>query len=178
MLLVEKMDEGPVIACGIQEIADAETTASLTQSLVHLSDALLAKELPKYLSGETKAVTQDVLPTLINNYPTETSYSRKLTKEDGRIDWTKPAEMLEHEIRAYIEWPKSYTNLDGLDLIITKAHVIPGKSSKPGEFTWNASKDLLIITTVDGSLGIEKLKPAGKKEMTAAEFLRGYSSKL
>lgn len=167
MLLVEKMDEGPVIGCGMQELNGTETAPGLTENLILLSDALLKKELPDYLNGKTSAAPQNELPGLIPGYPTHVSYSRKLTKEDGRIDWTKPAEVLEREIRAYAQWPKSYTTLSGKDVIITKAHVAQKAEDK--ELSMKTSRGLLII---------DMLKPAGKNEMSAKEFLTGYGNNL
>lgn len=167
MLLVEKMDEGPLIACGIQEIAEDDTTPSLTEKLINLSDSLIKKELPLYLNGETKAFSQREMAKLIPDYPTNTDYSRKLTKEDGRIDLSKTAEFLEREVRAYIDWPKSYTSIAGKDVIITKAHV--SETIDPSELGLKTAVDFLIIDT---------LKPAGKKEMTAREFLAGYGKNL
>ena len=163
MLLVEKMDEGPVIACGVQELDGTETNTVLTDKLINLSDALLKKELPRYLSGESSGAPQDQLPGLITGHPSHISYSRKLTKEDGRLDFNKPAEALEREIRAYSEWPKSYTTLAGKDVIVTNAHVAEKAEDKE-----------IGIKTSRGYLIIDTLKPAGKNEMTAKEFLAGY----
>jgi methionyl-tRNA formyltransferase len=104
-----------------------------------------------------------------------TSYSRKLTKADGVLDFTKSAEQLEREIRAFIEWPKSRTQLAGKDVIITKAHATaldrPGK--KAGDTEAAPQTGLIIIQTARGQLCIERLKPAGKNEMSVAAFLAG-----
>ncbi len=184
MLLVEKMDEGPLIACGIQKIDAEDTTPSLTAKLIALSNALLKEELPRYMKGETKPMRQEELGKIIDDYPTTASYSRKLTKEDGRIDWNKPTEVLEREIRAYIEWPKSYTTLADKDVIVTEAHAetsskqqVASSKLKPGKVFLTEDKELLIQTG-DGLLIIDYLKPAGKKTMTAKEFLSGYGKNL
>ena len=190
MLLVEKMDEGPVIGCGIQELDGTETTPVLTEKLILLSDALLKKELPDYLSGKTSAAPQNELPGLIPGYPTHVSYSRKLTKEDGRIDWTKPAEVLEREIRAYAQWPKSYIELANQTVIITRAKASEGtlfypddvhrQGLKPGTVIGN-HKDGITVQCGGVPLSILRidfLKPAGKKEMAAKEFLSGYGKDL
>ncbi|MDB5182357.1 MAG: fmt, methionyl-tRNA formyltransferase [Candidatus Saccharibacteria bacterium] len=187
MLLVEKMDEGPLLAQGVYDILPGETTPSLTDYLIKLSDALLVDALPSYINNTPAPKTQVIVKPVsqeevckMTDKPYEPTYSRKLTKEDGRIDWTKPAEQIEREIRAFIEWPKSYTTLAGKDVIITKAHSVPTNEpgAKPGDFEAQKDIGVIMVNTSNGSICIDTLKPAGKKEMTAAEFIRGYGKDL
>lgn len=182
MLLVEAMDEGPIIACGIQELDGTETTPQLTARLILLSDSLLKKELPRHLAGESNGgVPQSEMTKLIPGHPSEPSYSRKLTKKDGLLDWNKPAQTLEREVRAFIEWPKSRTTLGGKDAIITKAHAVADNHAavKPGDVDLSLiNEGILQIGTGSGALRIDKLKPAGKQEMTGKAFLAGYKQAL
>lgn len=179
MVLVEAMDEGPIIACGVQELTNTETTPELTDKLILLSDALLKKELPRYWRSESKGIEQAKLASLIPDHPKEPTYSRKLTKTDGILDFTKPSTVLEREIRAFIEWPKSRTALAGKDVVITKAHDVPSNfSDTPGDIDVVPDIGSLMIQCSDGYLCIDALKPAGKKEMTAKAFLAGYGSRL
>jgi len=174
MLLVEAMDEGPLLAYGEYDIDDNTTTIELTRDLIDLSDALLADQLPKYMAGETLCLPQTVTGRGV-------SYSRKLTKNDGVLDWSKPAAVLEREIRAFITWPKSRTKLAGKDVIITKAHVVPGNSpdKKPGDIeTSLITEGVLMIETGDGRLCIDMLKPASKQEMTGKAFIAGHKKQL
>lgn len=177
MLLVEAMDEGPVIACGVHELDGTETTPDLTEELILLSDALLKSELPRYLDGG-KGQDQMELASIISGHPAQPSYSRKLTKDDGILDFNKPAAQLEREIRAFMEWPKSRTKLAGIDVIITSADVLPSTDKKPGEIDIDTTENTIVIHCSDGALNIEKLKPAGKNEMAAKQFLLGYKSRL
>ncbi len=170
MLLVEKMDEGPLITYGEHKIIKDVTTAQLTQDLIILSDTLLKWELPRYIEDSSNTFPQSVTGK-------DVSYSRKLTKEDGHLDWTKPAGVLEREIRAFKEWPKSYTKLGEIDVVITESHESRDKRhEQPG--TIIAVNGMLSIQTSTHPLVIDKLKPAGKREMTAKEFLQGYRNKL
>ncbi len=165
MLLTAGMDEGPLLAQADYDLAKDETTPTLTTSLIELSDACLSTVLPAYVAGTAVAQPQTAATIATSRIP---SYSRKLTKQDGVIDLRKPAAQLEREIRAFIDWPKSRTNLAGIDVIITQAHV------------GNEEDDdsALRLRTKDGYLTIDYLKPAGKKEMSAADFIRGYGSRL
>ncbi len=185
MLLVEKMDEGPLLAQAEYDIPDNTTTPELTDALIELSYETLKAILPLYLSGELATKPQP---------DKNISYSRKLTKQDGLIDWHQPAEQIEREIRAFIEWPKSRTTLANKEVILTQAQVelkaeslklrasasklqAPSSKLQVGEVFVTEDKRL-AVQSGEGILIIEKLKPAGKNEMTAKEFLAGYGHLL
>lgn len=171
MLLVEAMDEGPLLAYSEYELNDEITTPELTNDLIQLSHTLLAEVLPKYMTAEVEAMPQSVTGRKV-------SYSRKLTKEDGILNWSKPAVQLEREVRAFIGWPKSRAKLGDVEVIITKAHAIPtNHQEQPGKIT--ASKDgVLMVACGEGYLCLDELKPAGKKEMAGKAFLAGYKARL
>jgi methionyl-tRNA formyltransferase len=172
MMLVEAMDEGPLVAYGEQPMnafTTPVTTPMLTDKLIQLSHTLLLNSLPRVLSGESKGGTsQDITGR-------EVSYSRKLTKKDGSLDWHKPAVMLEREIRAFIEWPKSRAQFSNIDAIITKSHVIDVTGTAGTIAIINKQP---VVYCGEQALAIDMLKPAGKKEMTGGAFLAGYKSAL
>lgn len=163
MLIEPTLDTGKLLVQRGITIDVSDTTDSLTYKLVNLSNELLAEYLPRYFSGQLHPRAQP--------HPNRATYSRKLTKQDGLLDWTKPAAQLEREIRAFASWPKSYTQLGGKDVIITRAHVVT-TTMKAGEI--HASKKELLIGTAQDALAIDKIKPAGKAEMPIQAFLAGY----
>ncbi len=173
MLLVQAMDEGPILSMKDIELNRGETSSELSTKLVQLSYDLLLETLPKYVAGEVEPKSQDTE----NTTPT---YTRKLTKQDGMLDWDKDALTLEREIRAFIEWPKSKATLGSVDVIITKAHSVPSNSpnSKPGDIQIDPEVNLLSIECSSGYLCVEKLKPLGKKEMDTRAFLAGYKNRV
>jgi len=168
MLLVEAMDEGPLLAQTELELSDSITTPELTDELIELSNKCLEQIIPLYLDNQVAPQPQEQV-TIGSK---EASYTRKLTKSDGIIDWTKPATQIEREIRAYIDWPKSRTNLAGKDVVILRAKVI-SETGKPGNVE-QRGKQLIIYCGKD-ALSLLILKPAGKKEMPVEAFLAGYS---
>lgn len=168
MLVTKGMDEGPLLAQTPVEIPEGATTPSLTEELISASDALIKKVLPGYINGSVTPEPQEQVSLAPSTTPT---YSHKLTKEDGKLDWAKPAAQLEREIRAYIAWPHSYTSLAGRDVIITQAQVID-RAGKPGEVQTESNH--LYICCGENALEILQLKPAGKAEMSARAFLAGY----
>jgi methionyl-tRNA formyltransferase len=168
MFLVEAMDEGPLVAYSEFDLPPAITTPELTQELIALSDVLLINELPRIFSGQAKAVPQ----TVTSRNP---SYSRRLTKQDGVLNWHKAAAELEREIRAFYGWPGSSTKLAGKEVTVTKAHVV-ADSGQPGVL--EVTKKTLTIFTAQGGLAIDELKPAGKQAMPIQAFLAGYGKDL
>lgn len=172
MCIDEGMDTGKLIGQRSLATRNNETTPSLTERLITLSDTMLSEYLPKYLAGD---VTPRKQP-----HPDRATYSRKLTKQDGILDFTKPAGQLEREIRAFAQWPRSRTQLGGIDIIITNAHTAPSQDTvaKPGDIIVVSAANELGIATANGTLWVEELQPAGKTAMTSAEFIRGYGSRL
>lgn len=167
MLINSGLDEGDLLSQDTYNIQPNETIDSLTSNLVHLSNQMLQRDLPKYLAGQLTPYPQDTSQ--------EPSYSRKLTKADGRIDWDKPVKQLEREVRAYLGWPGSYTNLEGRDLTIVQAHA--SDASGPQGQPFRIGKQLGIYCG-EGALIVERLKPAGKQEMDSASYINGYFQDL
>lgn len=167
MCVDEGMDTGKLITYRTHHLTGHETTPELTASLIDLSDDLLREFVPRYLSG-------DVVPRQ-QPHPDRATYSRKLTKADGDVDWTLPAVQIERQIRAFIDWPQSRAMIGRLPVVITAAQVIE-ETGEPGHFT--ATKTELYVATGDQSLSIDRLKPIGKKEMPIQAFLAGYRDKL
>ena len=168
MLLVEAMDEGPLLAQDIMQLPNWITTPELTDGLVARSYALLVDVVPKYIAGEIKPYPQydDIK---------EPTYSRKLTKDDGVIDWAKTAVQIEREVRAFLDWPKSRTAIAGKEVIVTAAHAADRKL-KPGQVVIDGKQ--LLVGTCEKALAIDKLKPAGKNEMTSEAFIAGHKDLL
>ena len=168
LMMVDKgMDTGKLLTSRTIHIGAKETSVDLTDKLICLSDKLLQEYIPKYVSGDIKPKNQP--------HPDRATYSRKLTKQDGLIDWFWPAEAIERKIRAHIEWPGSRTKLKSLDIIITSAEVVD-ITGKPGDYIVNGKR--LIVFTGDKAISVASLKPAGKKEMPVQAFLAGYSSQI
>ncbi len=156
MLLVEAMDEGPLLAFGEYKIPPDITTPDLTDELIKLSHVLLKEIVPKYQAGELRPMPQAITKQLV-------SYSRKLIKADGAVNWKKPAKEIEREIRAYLGWPKSQAKILGHDVIITAARV--AKDKNDGD---------LVMQCQPGWLEIKNLIAPSGRTMNGSDFTRGY----
>lgn len=167
MMIDEGMDTGKLLTYRTLHIAPGETGPSLTARLISLSDELLTEFIPRYVAGELRPKNQP--------HPTRATYSRKITKRDGVIDWSQPAEQIERNIRAYLDWPGSRTTLGDIEVIITSAHVVH-QQGKPGQHLVSGKQ--LTIFASNNALAVTSLKPAGKKDMPTAAFLAGYGKVL
>ena len=101
-----------------------------------------------------------------------------LTKQQGNIDWTKPAVEIERLIRGLNPWPSAYTKLDNKTLKIWTADVIAdteyeNQNAVCGQVVF-VDKSHFIVKTGDGYLAVEELQLEGKKRMLTDAFLRGY----
>ena len=172
MQLSAAMDAGPVYLRETVSLQGNETAPELYKSLGARGAELLASCLPQILDGTLPAVPQD------ND---SASYCALIAKEDGQINWQQQtAEQIERKVRAYSDWPQCRAVINGIEVIITSAHIAASESGTPGTFSVVRNDDTLslVVTTREASLCIDRLKPIGKKEMPIGAFLAGYSNKL
>ncbi len=158
MLIKQQLDEGQLLAQEELMLKSDISTPELTDELVTMSNKMLEKYLPQYVEGTIKLYDQS---------NKNTSYSRKLTKQDSIVDPSKPAEVIEREVRAFSGWPRSRFDINGHTIIITKARVA-SKSDENSLVIKCGNSTYLEIT--------ELIAPSGKK-MSGAAYLRGYGSK-
>lgn len=161
MKMDEGMDTGPVIERAELPILPTDTSATLHDKLALLGGEVLERALPKYLAGELHPVPQagDVV------------MAPMIKKEDGQLDFTRPAVELERRLRAFTPWPGAFTHLGGALLKVHAAKVRAGKG-EPG-VVLSAGPDGLEVACGEGSLLCEQLQPEGKRVMSAREFLAG-----
>lgn len=165
MLMDKGMDTGPVLAQREWAISDTDTTETLTDKLSQLGADLLMETLPRWLE-------RDITPQAQDNV--KATYSRVVTKEDGRIDWRLPALQLWRMVRAFQPWPGCYTYWQGKTLKVAEAVPLPG-SGEVGRVveTGGAHGVIVGVQTGDGVLGLLKVQLEGKRVMTADGFVRG-----
>lgn len=173
MLLDAGVDTGPLLCSRSISLSGNETTASLTPRLAELGASTLLDALPLWIGGHLVPQPQD---------PARATHTRMLTKEDGRIDWSQPAEALARAVRAYIPWPHAYTTWGGRQLKILSAWPADGEQAgQPGRVALatgsvaHGAQSVLRIATGQGWLLVERVQLEGKRAMSAGEFVRGYA---
>lgn len=162
MQITSQMDAGPIFASAPVQLSGRETRPQLYRALARLGAQTLVLRLEEILSGKLPPQAQD---------ENQATYCQLITKQDGEIDWAKPAQQLEREVRAYLGWPGSYTNWKETTITVTAASVSPaaGPIGAP-----HAVDGQLAFYCAEGSLIVERLKPAGKAEMSSRDWLRGH----
>lgn len=161
----EKMDAGDIILQCKVPIHPDDTSETLEPVLAEAGAALLMEAVEQIRAGTVHRQPQN---------DADAVEIRKLTKEDGRIDWTLPAVELRNRIRGFTPWPGCFCEMpDGQRLKILRA-AVEQKSGTPGEILEAAGPGLLVATGA-GALRLLDVQPAGKKVMDGASYLRGYS---
>jgi len=162
------LDAGPCL--GIQRIAvdPDETAGGLEARMAEQGAELVLTVVSQLEAGTTKPITQD---------KSQATKAPRLAKEDGVIDWSRPAIQIKNQVRALQPWPRAYTHWqrsegEPLRLIVHRATLGEGASAEPG--TVVSTTDQFAVATGDGVLRLEQIQPAGKRALAAGEFLRGY----
>jgi methionyl-tRNA formyltransferase len=164
MYMDEHMDTGDIILQRAQLIHADDTSATLHDRLAKLGADLLVESVELIAQGKAPRAKQD---------ETHATYAKKITKDDGRIDWTRSAVEIERQVRAFDPWPGTHTRLGDLPLKVWKVEVVEGVSGNPGELLPD-----FVVATSQGGILIRELQPANSKRMPIDAFLRGHEAKV
>lgn len=167
----EGLDTGDVLLQSSLEIAEDETGGSLHDRLAQIAPAALDDALTRLQKGNAPRIPQD---------SSIATYAPKLEREDGRIDWSEAATLIERKIRAFDPWPGAFTLMRDAagherKLKIFSARVVAAQQGTPGEIV---RSDSIVIAAKDGALSLGGVQLEGKRRMSAAEFLRGHVAPL
>jgi methionyl-tRNA formyltransferase len=155
------MDTGPTLNQRAIKIQPGETAGELYARLATLGAELLMETLPAYLEGRLAALPQ----------PDEgVTYAPMLKKEQGLLDFQRPAQELERQVRAFNPWPGAYFEWAGAPLKVHRAHVETGPAA-PGKTSLHNGQP--AIGTSEGVLVLDEVQPAGKRPMAGKAFLAG-----
>ena len=170
---------------------DAETGVCIMQMDKGLDTGAVLKEARMPINGDDTAQTLhdrlaplgaaaliDVLTQLPDLRPrpqpeSGVTYAAKLSKEEARLDWSRPAEELARAVRGYNPWPVAYTLSAGEPLRIWRALPLAGGTSAAPGTVLGAGKDGVDVATGRGMLRILELQPAGGRILPAADYARG-----
>lgn len=162
------LDTGPMLSTVRTTIVPEDNAQTLHDRLALLGGELLVKTIPDYAAGR-------IVPT---PQPAEgASYARKISKEDGLIDWAQPAPVLWNRVRGFTPWPGAYTHLktDGAARLLKLWHaeVEPTLSGQPGEIL-RADKNGVVVACGEQALRVTQLQREGGRRLGAQEFLAGH----
>jgi methionyl-tRNA formyltransferase len=187
-----RLDTGPIVSQHRTPIHPEDDSATLHDRLAQLGAELLVQTIPDYVAGKVRPVPQPAAGA---------SHAAKIKKEDGRIDWNRPAREIWNRLRAFTPWPGAFTFLKAepkSQLIkIWKAEVVEKsggaacradlsrrseteteapKERSPGEIL-SADKTGIIVGCGEHALRILELQREGGKRVTVEQFLAGFPLK-
>jgi methionyl-tRNA formyltransferase len=157
------LDTGPMLRQRAIPLGADETGGSLFEKLSQLGGELLLETIPDYLSGKLAPQPQPA---------EDASYFGMIKKEDGLLDFTRPAVELERRVRAFSPWPGTFMFWNKAPLKIHRAHVVKDGSMETGKHV--VAEGLPAVGTAEGLIVFDELQPAGKKPMPGKDFLIGY----
>jgi methionyl-tRNA formyltransferase len=164
MLIDSGMDTGPVLAQDTLQIEPDDNDFTLTDKLSKLSANLLLKTISEYAEGAIQPKSQD---------EADATYSKMVSKGDGKLDWQKTSREIYNQFRAFFLWPGIWTTWNGNVLKIANCapldYPIPPNTA-PG----SVLEQGVVVCGSNTALQISRLQLAGKNEIGILEFLNGY----
>ena len=167
MLLNEGLDTGDILLQSEIDIRSEDTAVTLASRLASLGADLLVKTLRGLEQGSVHPVAQD---------HAQASLAPILKKEDGKMDFSRPAAEIINRLRGFQPWPGAHARFHEKDLKIIAAQAA-SQSSRLGPGVLGIQKDRLFIGCAGGSLELLQVQPEGKKAMSAHDFIIGYRPK-
>ncbi len=167
MQMGEGLDTGDMLQKVVVPLAADETGGSLFDKLADAGAKLLIETLKGLEEG---TITPEKQPE-----ESTTPYAAMLTKDMGRIDWTKSAVSIERLVRGMNPWPSAYTMRGGKTMKIWVAKVTDGKEGTEPGTVIAVGKNSFTVQTGEGGLEVLELQTEGKKRMDTGAFLRGYA---
>ncbi len=163
MYMNEKMDEGDIISQKSIKIDFNDNVGILHDKLSKLGSELLIETLPSIFNKSNVRIKQD---------SNKVTYAYNIKREDELLNFNKSALEVYNKIRGLYPFPVSYAILDKENIKITESKIGSVVKGKQGEIT-NVYKDGIGVMCKDKEIIIKRLKPEGKKEMTATDFING-----
>jgi methionyl-tRNA formyltransferase len=165
MFMDKGMDTGNVLLTQKEPILTEDTAATLHDRLANSGADLLIRTLKGYAAHKLKPIVQD---------HSKATYAPLLKKQDGHINWQRPAQELEPFIRGMTPWPGAFTFHNETRLKIFKAAPIPESVSEAVGTILMCFPDELRVATGKGALSILEIQGPSGKRLGVADFLRGY----
>jgi methionyl-tRNA formyltransferase len=162
MVMTEELDAGPIVEQWRIALDGRETTPMLEERLSRLAADTVPGRLLDWPASAAEATPQD---------PAEATVIRPFRRADGWIDWRRPAELIDRQVRALQPWPGAWTTIDGERLHVRAASPAAGVTGVPigallpGEWPQ--------VACGEGALQLEAVQPAGRPAMPADAWRRG-----
>jgi methionyl-tRNA formyltransferase len=169
MYMAEGLDTGDILLTLATPISETDTGGSLHDRLGEVARDALAEARPLLEFGHAPRIPQE---------EAEATYAPKLSRENGRIDWSATPAQIDRRIRAMNPWPAAHTFLPSpagpRQLKVFAASLQPEIAGRPGEVL-RADTAGLLVAAQGGAVLLQDIQLEGKRRMSAGEFLHGHA---
>ena len=161
------MDTGDILLMKETPIGKKENAGELSDRLALMGAELLIETLRELQAGTLERIPQD---------HDAATYEPKMDKELGRIDWSKPAGVIDCLVRGATPWPGAFTTMADQTIKVFEIDVKEGKASgQPGEIIAADAKQGLVVSCGDHDVELKQIQMPGAKRMNAKDYLRGHT---
>lgn len=169
MFMEPTLDTGPILLQHATQIGDTETAPELMQRLSETGAELLSETLARL--DELTPQPQD---------DAQASFAPIIKKEDGLIDWSRPAAVIDRAIRGFQPWPTAYTTFNSKGLTIWEAQplLVMSPGVQPGEVVVALRDELVIQCGEQTALRVLEVQPEARKRLAARDFINGMRVKI
>jgi len=165
MLIDAGLDTGPILSQAVLPLPPDATAGTVGARLARLGADLLISTMPRWMRGEIVPRPQD---------DAAATHAPRLAREDGLLDWCRPAADLARRVRALDPWPGTFTPWgDGVVKVLAATSLPAGDSRRSAPGTVIATPGGPAVIARDGLLRLDVVQPPGKRAMSGAEFARG-----
>lgn len=167
MRVVKELDAGPMLARVTRPIGPNETSEIVERDLAHLGADLLVSILDDLAAGRIVELPQN---------DAEATYAPRLTKQEGLIDWTRPAAEIHNQVRGLRPWPAAYTFLDSARVVVHQSRRSDTRApGTPAGTCISTSGGAITVVCGDGdALDLLQLQLEGRRAVSAREFIAGH----
>jgi methionyl-tRNA formyltransferase len=166
MEMEEGLDTGPMLLTERVAIGAADTTAMLHDRLARLGADMIVRALQLRAEGQLHAVPQPEAGV---------TYAAKISKDEARLDFSRPADELSRKIRAFNPFPGAHAEVNGVVIKIWGAEAIAaGSDALTGQVLAADAQHGIVVACKHGTLRLTELQKPGGKRLPAAEFLKGF----
>jgi len=171
--MTPKLDGGPMLVQTVIPIEPAETTEQLEPRMAEIGVASVNEAIATLTTWNGESSIGEIQDKAA------ATKAPRLKKSDGNIDWTRTAEQIVNQFRAFQPWPGTFTHWlpaedKGKSLRVVLAEITATSCERANPGTVLPSESGLLIATSDGAIQVHEIQPAGKKRMAIDAFLRGY----
>lgn len=166
MYMDKNMDTGDIISQKEYIIKDTDNVENIHDNLSIIGRDLLIETLPSIIAGTNNRTKQN---------DEEATYAYNISREEEHLDFNQPAKVIYNKVRGLYPWPKANTIINGIEVKVLECYISEKDSTLSAGTICELSKDGIGICTKDKIIVITKVKPFGKKEMPAFDYINGLN---